>query len=272
MCTATWLSEAEGYQLFFSRDEARDRAPARPPERHVWDGVHVLAPIDGAAGGTWLAANEFGLAVCLLNASTAYGPLDPAEGVDEPRSRGLLVRDMASSASEAELEDRLSREPLERYRGFRLGSFAPSRDAAAGTKRLAVRVWAWDGSTLREEVVRQPLASSSLGSERAHAERGRTLGTFGLPEATEPAEDARPEDLRNGFDRGGALEAFHRSHAPERGPWSVCVHRAEVTTLSLCHVRVDAGRVGLRYAAGSPCESAFGPETSLARRVARPAS
>ena len=61
------------------------------------------------------------------------------------------------------------------------------------------------------------------------------------------------------------LADFHRSHAPEPGPWSVCVHREHVQTVSTCHVSVSAKEVAMRYAHGRPCESTFDDPIVLAR-------
>ena len=54
MCTITWLAEPDGYQVFFNRDEKRDRKPARPPAVYETQGLQSVYPVDGKAGGTWL--------------------------------------------------------------------------------------------------------------------------------------------------------------------------------------------------------------------------
>ncbi|HRC86033.1 MAG TPA: NRDE family protein, partial [Thermoanaerobaculia bacterium] len=67
MCTVSWFWTAEGYQLFGNRDESRSRRQALPPRRAEQDGVAYLAPVDADAGGTWIAANELGVTLTLLN-------------------------------------------------------------------------------------------------------------------------------------------------------------------------------------------------------------
>ncbi len=237
MCTATWLSRPGGYELFFGRDEARARRAASPPRALEVAGVRVLAPRDGEAGGSWIAAGEQGLTLALLNARTRREPA-------LPRTRGALVLALAGAPDLAALERALAASALERCRGFRLLALAP------GPVGAQVRLWRWDGEALAPEEPAQPLASSSLGSERARHERAGALARLAGARAPDAA----------------LLERFHRGHDPEAGPWSACVHRPDVVTHSLCHVRVDERAVELRYAAGSPCESLFGAPLALARR------
>ncbi|MSR63259.1 MAG: hypothetical protein EXS08_12525 [Planctomycetes bacterium] len=233
MCTASWLIHPEGFELFFNRDESVRRGSARAPETLELEGVRALAPRDADAGGTWLGVNEHGLALGLLNAWDARGL--PAE----PRSRGLLVRELLSARAGDEVLERLERVELERYRGFTLACFEPGR---------APRVRAWDGRELTQPDVRAPLCSSSLERGRAQLERERVFVQL---------VGARVE--REAFER------FHASHAPERGPWSPCMHRADASTVSASQVRVDARAVALRYAGGPPCTTSFGPWLELAR-------
>lgn len=236
MCTASWSHAADGFELHFNRDESVRRGRARPPEPLEVEGVRALAPIDADAGGTWLGVNEHGLAVALLNAWDLR--VDPRE----PRSRGLLVRDLLAAADVRGAAARLAREDLARYRGFTLLFLAPG--GAAGVRH-------WDGRALSELPPERPLASSSLDGGRARNER-RALFARLAGAAPEPSREA--------------LERFHASHEPERGPWSPCMHRVEASTVSASQVRVDARAVALRYADGPPCERPFGPWLTLARR------
>jgi len=236
MCTASWRFTAEGYELFFNRDESLRRTRALPPARHELEGRLALAPTDADAGGTWLGVNERGLTLALLNAWDLR--VDPRA----PRSRGLLVRELLASASAAEALARLAAEDLTRYRGFTLLALAP---------HVAPAVRHWDGQALVSPAVERPLASSSLDGGRARAER-RALFLRGAEEGGEPTR--------------AALERFHASHEPERGPWSPCMHRAEAATVSASQVRVGAHAVELRYADGPPCAAAFGDWLVLPRR------
>ena len=85
MCTVTWVHEqAGGYHLFSSRDEKRTRSVALTPELYETSGVRWMAPLDPDGGGSWVAVNEFGFSVCLLNGNGTPGTL----------SRGRLVTEL----------------------------------------------------------------------------------------------------------------------------------------------------------------------------------
>ncbi len=129
MCTVTWRPSVDGYDLFFNRDELRTRATARPPSEAGAESVRYLAPTDSDAGGTWVAVNELGTTVGLLN---AHPPAASA-----PRrllSRGLLVRKLADLEDADRLESRLSGLALERLRPCTV--FAVSLGGAAVGSRV----------------------------------------------------------------------------------------------------------------------------------------
>jgi hypothetical protein len=245
VCTSTWLIHADGYELFFNRDESVRRGVALPPERLELGGMRVLAPRDADAGGTWIGVNERGLAVGLLNGadrrggSAAAGDTRSDDGT-ERRSRGLLVAELLAARTPDEALAALADGALARYRGFLVAVFAP------GAAPAALR---WDGAELTTVPARAPLASSSLDGGRAALERARVYAAT-VGDAPERA----------------ALAAFQRSHAPARGPWSPCMHREDAATVSATEVRVDARTVALRYAPGPPCTTPFGPWLELERR------
>lgn len=242
MCTATWLIEDGGYELFFNRDESRRRLAALPPAPRELEGVECLFPVDGDAGGTWLGVNAHGLALGLLNAEGEASEATGAPGRDPaPQSRGLLVLACLSARDVAEVEARLLASDLARHRGFQLACFTPGREPA---------LFAWDGAALERGSAHVPLVSSSLDRARAQAERARVLERLC---AERGALDAR------------LLADFHASHAPERGPWSPCMHREAASTVSASRVRVTRAAVTFRYAPGPPCASAYGAPLELAR-------
>jgi uncharacterized protein with NRDE domain len=225
MCTATWIRTRGGYELFFNRDELATRKPARAPVPSVREGVRLLAPVDGDAGGTWIGVNEHGIAVGLANGPTS-GPA--------PRSRGLLVLDLLAAASLAEVEGRLRAADPRQYRSFAL--FAIDRAGETG-------IWSSDA----RKIERRPgegegalLVSSSRDAVRAKRERLALL--------------ERMARANGGLD-AKLLAAFHASHEPERGPYSPCMHREDASTVSLTHVVVGANGIEMEYRAGSPCEA-----------------
>lgn len=247
MCTATWLAEPGGYQLFFNRDELRSRKPALPPAVRERRGMRYLAPEDGEAGGTWIAVNQAGVSVGLLNGAAA-APLPDREWT----SRGTLVSSLADAGGWQEVRRRLADLALADIRPFTLVVAEPG----AG---LTVRAADWDGLrlTVSEGEPEMPLASSGYDHRQVQAVR-RRLWT--------------ERQAGNGPLTPETLLAFHRSHEPERGPFSPCMHRPEARSVSFTRVRVTPKEVTLWYTPGPPCVTAPGEPVSLPRPAPEPAT
>jgi len=242
VCTLSWLPQPSGYFLCFNRDERRSRAPGAPPSRHLADGVRFAAPIDGDFGGTWIGVNETGLSVSLLN-RYEDSPIDPAGGTV---SRGLLVKGLLSSPSLDELARRLGGEDLGRYQPFTLCAAAPD---------LPLAIYDWTGERLLASAhPAAGLVRTSSGADQREAEliRARVWSELAPSGAAIAAE---------------TLADFHRSHRPEKGPFSVCMHRVEARTQSLTTVTVSGLAVELGYFAGPPCQE---PPFSSVRLPRRP--
>jgi hypothetical protein len=237
MCTLSWLPADGGYSLFFNRDESRLRGPEIPAAPHQWDGAHLVAPLDSDQGGTWIAANEFGVTVAVLN---RYGP--EMTGIPGRRSRGQLVRSLAPLATPGAVRRRLAELLLTDYQPFTLATTGPNSP---------VYLLAWNGETLEERAVELPglVAISSGYSAEAEAARRQTLSQIQAGGPLTPA----------------VLEAFHRSHLPARGPLSPCMHREEAETRSFCRVTVTGDSVGIRHVLGPPCIAIDVVSSSVAR-------
>lgn len=221
MCTATWLRTEDGYEVFFNRDELRTRKPALPPSIVVRDGVRILAPIDGDAGGTWLGANEHGVTIGVANGRAATD-------VGKFRSRGLLVLDLLASRDLADVERRFEAQSGTPYRPFSLF-------AIDGAGEMAI--FGEEKDRPREEGAL--LFSSSRDPVRARLERARLL-------------DAMRRE-HGGID-ADLLRAFHASHEPERGAFSPCMHRDDAGTVSFSRVRVGPREIVFEYRPGPLCE------------------
>lgn len=260
MCTASWFFTDDGYELFFNRDELRTRLPATPPAQHRLDGIEALLPTDTDAGGTWIAVNRYGVSVALLN--RYQDSADPGSA-DRRRSRGLLVRDLASERSAEAVLHRVQGLELSIYAPFTLlvlepgsrnrvstGGRASSRRAgSSGSDSRATRVF-WTGQRLSSPATpTAPLASSG------HDPRGVPATRLQLWHG---AFRQAPVD-------GPGLLDFHRCHRPDRGAHSPCMHRPDARTVSLTRVRVDGDRVSMAYAPGPPCEHALTEPVTLER-------
>jgi hypothetical protein len=227
MCSVTWHHTRLGYELFFNRDELRTRAKALPPSLSAAGSVRYLAPTDTEAGGTWVAVNEHAITVGLLNSHPAVS-WEP----DDVVSRGLLVRKFADLERTSELEMRLRAVAVERLQPFTL--FAVS----ATTRPVVLD---WDGVAVTERVPAEPalLSSSSTDPVGAADARRRVLADL----------------LDSGDDAAAAHHAFHRSHSPERGARSPCMHRPDARTVSLTHVTVRGAHARVEYVDGPPCRA-----------------
>ena len=96
MCTVSWAHQPGGYHLLCNRDEKRTRGAAFAPRVREIGGVRYVAPIDPDGGGTWLATNEHGVSLCLLNGEPGFESAGPR------RSRGGLILELAWAPSAGE--------------------------------------------------------------------------------------------------------------------------------------------------------------------------
>jgi len=232
MCTVSWLRDEHGYDLFFNRDERRTRADAEPPGVERVGSTRVIAPRDGEAGGSWVAVNDLGLTVALLNGYRASDADSPPAGGDWT-SRGLLVMSLADCTGVRDLAARLEGTDLGTFRSFHLLALDPVETLLASCR---------DGALERTAGadIAPPLISSSYRFDAVSASRREVYASH-LEEPGRSAEDS--------------AVAFHRGHDPERGPFSPCMHREDARTVSFTWVRVDRTRVTMRYSPDSPCRS-----------------
>jgi len=232
MCTVTWWSDSERYELFFSRDERKDRAKGLSPACHEQEGITYLCPRDPDGGGTWLLVNDQHLTVCLVN----QYPDDPAP-LSQPRiSRGRLVEAMASCGGVEAVSRRLLGMDLRHYEGFQLIALVPGSKGCLyhwDTRQLSVRDQA--RSFL-------PVTSSSfLGNEVVS--RRRELFSRLVAGGGDPS----PEVLRR----------FHQQFAPEAAAHSVFMQREDAETVSLCQVTAGPRGIELAYRPKEPGQQCF---------------
>lgn len=223
MCTVSWVHNGEGYSLFANRDEKRGRVPSTAPLVHERDGVRFIAPMDGAFGGSWIACNELGVSVCLLNGMTTTPAL---------KSRGFLVMDAASAESQERVWRRILRRDLSPFAAFTLIVIQ------AGFPAVSIE---WDGRqvALTQNVDRLvPIASSSFDPEGVRVSRRHHF-----------------ERMNSRYLNPDALRRFHSSHGSGLTAYSTCMHRADAQTVSLTEINVGRGKAELVYQPGAPCEN-----------------
>jgi uncharacterized protein with NRDE domain len=236
MCTVSWLHSGSGYQLLCNRDERNTRRVASAPTLHERDGVRFIAPLDGDHGGTWIATNEFGLTLALIN---GVRPLEPA-----PRSRGHLVMDLASTRSANDVATRIGHAHLELYGPFTLVAVQSQHPAA---------LFEWDGNrltTTMDAEGRMPLASSSYDPEGVRSYRRKEFQRF------QSAAKLTAE----------ILFTFHQSHGSGPSAYSTCMHRTDAQTVSFTWIDVTEHNVRFFYSPAAPCQWAPGETLELMLR------
>ena len=227
MCTVTWLRSGDGYQLLCNRDERNSRQPALGPRQREQNGVKYIAPVDGDHGGSWIGANEFGLSLCLLN---RYGELDLKPNQNYI-SRGLLLLDLLDSPHVEQIMSRVNEMALDRFRPFNLLALSPHKSALVE----------WTGSeySIVDDADRLlPLTSTSLKEPGIAIARQQQ---FAALTATQTINES-------------LLDAFHRGHLPDRGAYSVCMHRDDAATVSLSKIKLSQDEIVFEYESDSPCK------------------
>ncbi len=228
MCTVSWVHENGGYQLLCNRDEKKTRKAAEAPAVLVRNGVRYVAPRDGDFGGTWIAANEFGMTLCLLNGA-ANG-----ERFVDGRSRGLLIPELMDAQSLWEVSERVWGMNLACYAPFVLVGLEPGS---------AATLIEWDG--VETMIVPygepyMPVTSSSFDGDGVRLRRKE--------------EFVRLRDNSGQVDTELLLR-FHESHGAHGDAYATCMHREDAETVSFSRVRVTGGDVEFHYSAGAPCRA-----------------
>jgi len=236
MCTVSFIARQQGYLLGMNRDEQLTRPAALPPRPQRSNGVTVVHPAEGS-GGTWISLNETGVTLALINWYSV-----PARVPHDPISRGEVVRRTSAASTPRAVDAELKHLWLARINPFRLiGIFPATRE---------VIEWRWNRQRLERRrhgwKVRQWISS---GYDERGAQRIRSR-TF------------RQESAQTDFGRRSWLRRLHTSHAPECGPFSTCMHRADAATVSYSEIEVSASRAALRYCAGPPCGTEASPSLS----------
>lgn len=236
MCTFSLIPLADGgVRVVFTRDEQRTRAAGLGP-RLVYGrtapGGRAVLPVDPVSGGTWIAANDAGLILCLMNV-TGPGPYPEPGGQVAGRcgpalSRGTIIPGLMHLGSMEQIEQALA--------GRSLADMPPFRLVAVDAEQ--VRTWVWRGSQGRLEAERALPAGQAL-----------CIGTSGLGD--ELVHGPRVELFEQMLRRGGCTpqtqDAFHRHRWADRPEWSVSMARTDARSVSRTSVARRAGLVCMEY-------------------------
>lgn len=227
MCTLSFLPTKDGYYAAMNRDERLTRGTALFPSTFGTRNLLAAYPFE-ESGGTWIACNQHGLTLALLNWNL------PASGrLDKQRSRGTLIPTLIGELNPDQITRALGQPAVDGLLPFRLiGIFQGHQQ---------IFEWRWDGISL--VVVSFPWKprhwfSSGASDEMAERIRGETCRVAWL----EP-------------DAGSLvwLRALHSSHGAVPGPFSVCAHRPDAGTVSYSEIVIDTDHASFRYVDGPPC-------------------
>ncbi len=225
-----------------NRDEKLNRSTALAPTIVDLESLCVVYPSE-PAGGTWISTNDAGVCLALINWHRVE-----REPKHDVLSRGEVVRALAGKSSTNEIADGIGRLPLRKLRPFRLITIVPS-------ERL-VTEWRWNLEWLtRRDHKWRPLHWFSSGFDERRAELARQR-------ICDAAHTNRSTTSLNW------LRQLHRSHSPKRGPFSICMHRRDASTVSYTEVGVSEKRATMRYKPGPCCSN--GAIASRTISLARP--
>lgn len=237
MCTVTFVALARGYIVGMNRDEKLARARALPPAVATLGRDLAVFPKE-SSGGTWIGVNSWGTTVALINWYAV-----PCRVEQGAISRGEVVKSALAHCGAAASESFPPGLPLDRVNPFRLLVFAQAQ--------ARVVEWQWDLHRLHRvdhPWLTNTWISSGFDEPGAQISRGHTFAT------------ARP---RFGSQPRVALRRLHRSHVPEPGPYSTCMHRNDAATVSYTEISVSKRLAKVYYAPGPPCSTEALPVTQL---------
>lgn len=219
-----------------NRDESRSRVPARPPELRQFGERQAILPVDPISDGTWVAVNDAGLAMTLLNIYSA-DRADRTHNTDgaAQESRGTIIPNLLRHAALSAAFDEACRLNARRFPPFRLLIIDGTSVASIRSNGRMVRAG-------QRTVDDGPLlyTSSGLGDELVDAPRRALFSQL----------FAEPGDLML------RQSEFHRHSWPDRPHISVCMRRTEAHTVSHTVIEVRRDRVTLLYHAAAPDEPA----------------
>lgn len=235
-------------RIVCNRDEKRIRSEALPPVCRQFGARTAILPIDPLSRGTWIAVNDAGLALCLLNA-TVHGAQESASTgrTRVVKSRGEIIPSL--------LDCETVEQAIAAADGLEARDFPPFRLIAAS--RTHIGVLASDQNCIRVQQLRPfrgpfMATSSSLGDERVDLIRRELFA----------------ECLR---ESGSEVEAQHRFHShqwPDRKHLSVLMARPDARTVSRTIVEIGIDCVRMVYHSLTEVKSPTDASKSLTLELA----
>ena len=241
MCTVTAFQKNAEIEVFFNRDESRKRQKALPPSLFKLKNTKYIAPIDTDAKGTWILVNEFGIILCLLN----YHPKNYfPEKSSRYETRGEILHKIADVKSIADFKNSLTKINPHSYRPFSLLLISHMQNICV--------TWTPSNNQLEyNENIQLPYSSSSFQTKNVISSRKKLFLAL-----------ADEKEINSDF-----FFNYHKSHIPEKGPFSVCMHREDAKTVSFSHIIVKQNEIIFKYLNESPCKGKYFQQISLNKGV-----
>jgi Transport and Golgi organisation 2 len=133
MCFVSYIPHQDGFLLGSNRDEHRDRKPAILPKIIETAPGLVVMPLDGKAGGTWIALRNDGISAVLLNGAF----INHQRAATYRHSRGLIIPEIMQAEN-----------PALAFEKFNLQHLEPFTLVFAGFQLIE---WRWDGELLHRK-------------------------------------------------------------------------------------------------------------------------
>jgi hypothetical protein len=116
MCTVSIIFAGNRIRLACNRDEQLNRASAHPPVMRTFGERLAVMPIDPTSDGTWVAVNDAGVMMALLNRTTTPGGRNASGAI----SRGRIIPSLMHCESAREAASLARGLPTLAYQPFRL--------------------------------------------------------------------------------------------------------------------------------------------------------
>lgn len=233
-----------------NRDEARSRAAESAPRLRAGGPTAPdwLAPEDGAAGGTWIGANDRGVIACLLNRYPASEKPKPARKGAPSRGR-IVAEALAQGGPEQTFDWIESRFDPAPYSSFALMVLSEGQSQS----------YEWTGGDrLQAEplILGTPIsrvANSKTPSRRLAFPGGdwamRTSSSWRTDEVEAWRAEAFDQWLADGARFDGQIPSFNLLQPKGRAEWSPLMSRELACTRSITQVFADfaSGTIEMRH-------------------------
>ena len=222
MCTVSVLRlPGDLLRVACNRDEQETRAAALPPVVRRVGGRRAVMPIDPVSGGTWIAANDAGVVLALLNFNRPGSSDTPA-----PRSRGVIIPSLLGEASVWAVVGRARSLSPASFGPFRLAVLdrTDGAEVVSDGRTLCVRRVGGDGDAATL------FTSSGLGDHLVRRPRTELFERMLAAEVSAATQNA-----------------FHRHAWADRPHLSVRMRRDGARTVSTTVVEVSAEGIEMSY-------------------------